>query len=254
MTQPIGNNKPTFEVCISPVFLENYNLEDYIVVVIDVLRATTSMCVAFQNGAELIVPVETTEESMAYKSQGYLVGAERKGEKVEGFDFGNSPYSFMGENINNAKIALTTTNGTRAIKASAKANKLVVGGFVNLNALVNWLKKQNQNVLCVCSGWKTSFNLEDTLFAGALAYHLQENFELSLHRDSVLAAKHLYLISRENLSGFLKDSSHYIRLHNLNIDKDIEFCLTANQTDVVPILKDGVLYEISKLEKADAQL
>lgn len=253
MSQNNSQNKPHFEVCFSPALLGNFNIEDKIVVVIDVLRATTSMCVAFENGAELIVPVETTEESMAYRSKGYLVGAERKGMKVEGFDFGNSPFSFMGDNIKNAKIALTTTNGTRAIKACANADKLVVGAFVNLSVLTAWLKKQNQNVLCLCSGWKNSFNLEDSLFAGALAYHLQEDFELTLNCDSVLASKHLYLIARENMTGFLKNASHYIRLHNLNIDKDIEFCLTANQTNVVPILKDGVLYEISKLEKADAQ-
>ncbi|MBT8195967.1 MAG: 2-phosphosulfolactate phosphatase, partial [Bacteroidia bacterium] len=192
------------------------------------------------------------DESMSYREKGYLVGAERKGEKVEGFDFGNSPFSFMNEKIKGAKIAITTTNGTRAIRASIKADKLVVGSFANLKALTDWLKKQNQNVLCVCSGWKNSFNLEDTLFAGALAYHLQEDFGLSYHRDSVLAAKHLYLISRQDLVGFLKNSSHYLRLHNLQIDKDIDFCLTANQTNVIPILKDGVLYEISKLEKANA--
>ena len=116
-------------------------LEDKIVVVIDVLEQLPPCVLHLNNGAELIVPVETTEESMAYRSKGYLVGAERKGEKVEGFDFGNSPFSFMGENIKNAKIAITTTNGTRAIRASIKADKLVVGLICKFKISYHLVKK-----------------------------------------------------------------------------------------------------------------
>src|SRR5437016_4411967 len=128
--------KKSVEVCFSPQLFDLFNHEDHIVVVIDVLRATSSICIAFQNGVDHIIPVSSVDESMALKSQGYLVAAERNGEKIEGFDLGNSPFSYMDEHIRGNKIALTTTNGTQAIYAARNAFKVVVGSFLNLDALI----------------------------------------------------------------------------------------------------------------------
>ncbi|MFZ9943640.1 MAG: 2-phosphosulfolactate phosphatase [Bacteroidia bacterium] len=233
--------KNTIDVCFSPAMLPLYDYKGAVVVVIDVLRATSSMCIAFENGVRSIVPVATLEESMAYRAKGFLVGAERKGEKVDGFDLGNSPFSFMGDMVKGRDIALTTTNGTQAIKAAEGAAVIAVGSFLNLDALCQWLLKQNKNVVLLCSGWKNAFNLEDTLLAGAVCEQLHDFFGYTDHRDAAIAAKSLYQIAKNDLLGFLEHSSHRHRLAKLQIEEDVQFCLTLNQTTAVPVLMGEAL-------------
>src|SRR6185369_6706749 len=98
--------KKNIEVCSSPQLFELFNFSDSIVVVIDILRASSSMCVAFEHGAEKIIPVAGIEEARKYRDKGFVIAAERDGEMVEGFDFGNSPFSFMGENVKGKSIAI----------------------------------------------------------------------------------------------------------------------------------------------------
>lgn len=237
-----NSEKRVVDVCLSPALFHLYDASDSIVVVIDILRATSSICVAFQHGVKSIVPVSTVEESQAFKSKGYLIGAERHGSMLEGFDLGNSPFSYMDEKVRGRDIALTTTNGTRAINRAKDAHKVVIGSFLNLEPLCDWLREQDKNVICLCSGWKDTFNLEDTLFAGAVVNHLNGDFDLSLNRDSALAALHLYEMAREDLFGFLARSSHRIRLEKLHIEEDIIYCLTPNQTSVIPVLHGDAIY------------
>ena len=235
----------TLEVCFSPALVSQHDIADSVVVVIDVLRATSSMCVAFHHGVNSIVPVASVEESMAYRERGFLVGAERNGEMLDGFDLGNSPFSFMSPELAGKDIALSTTNGTQAIAAAAGAYQLVAGSFLNLDTLANWLSAQDRSVLLLCAGWKNSFNLEDTLFAGALAEQLQPHFTLNRMRDAVLAAIHLYNLARNDLYGFLEQSSHRSRLAKLQIEKDIAYCLTPNQAPVIPVMVNGALVRMA---------
>src|SRR6185369_14917614 len=114
-------NKRDIEVCSSPKLFGLYDYADRIVVVIDILRASSSMCVAFEHGAEKIIPVAGVEEAAKYKQHGFVIAAERDGEMIKGFDFGNSPFSFMGDNVKGKSIALSTTNGTQAIHVARKA-------------------------------------------------------------------------------------------------------------------------------------
>jgi Phosphosulfolactate phosphohydrolase and related enzymes len=173
-----------------------------------------------------------------------LVGAERKGQIVEGFDFGNSPYSYMQPALKDKEVVLSTTNGTKAIDVAKDANTVVIGSLNNLDALCNWLVKQNKNVLCLCSGWQDKFNLEDTICGGAIVDNLLKTGNFTADDDASIAAKYLYLSARDNYMGFLKSSSHRRRLKNLNLNKDIKYCLTPNTTDVIPILKNGKLVKI----------
>lgn len=232
------------EVCFTPGQYEYFKDDFEIVVVIDVLRATSAICSAFNNGIKSIIPVSTIEEAKEYKKKGYLVGAERKGQIVDGFDFGNSPYSYMKEDLRNKEVVLTTTNGTRALNIAKDAETVVVGSLNNLDYLCKWLEKQDKNVLCLCSGWKDKFNLEDTICAGAISEYLVSSGKFTSDEDSSIAAKYLYLSARENYMGYLKSSSHRRRLKNLNLNEDIKYCLTPNQTDVIPILKDGKLVKL----------
>ncbi|MFM7663966.1 MAG: 2-phosphosulfolactate phosphatase [Bacteroidota bacterium] len=237
----MNDSRKRVEVCFTPGEYAYFKDEFETVVVIDVLRATSAICTAFQYGVAAIIPVPTIEEALAYKNQGYLAGAERKGQIVEGFDFGNSPFSYMKEEFIGQEIVLTTTNGTKSLDVAKDAPNVVVGSFLNLEALCSWLEKQEGNVLCLCSGWQDKFNLEDTICAGAICDHLISTGDYISIEDSSIAAKYLFLSAKDNYLGYLKSSSHRRRLKNLNLNEDIKFCLTPNQTDVIPTLKHGKL-------------
>lgn len=210
------------------------------VVVIDVLRATTTMCVALDQGAEKVIPVETIEECLSYRGKdGYILAGERNGRKIEGFHFGNSPFEFMNGVVKGKTLVLTTTNGTRAIKMTEHAHRVVIAGFLNFSALTKWLISEGRDTLLLCSGWRDKFNLEDTVFAGAVINHIKEYFLVD--SDSAFAAEKLYLNSRRNMFHFMKQSSHYRRLAHLGVVNDIKYCLRPDLTDIVPVLKDGAL-------------
>jgi len=240
-----GSNR-TIEVCLTPALIHLHDLSNAIVVVIDVLRATSSMCVAFTQGVNSIIPVAKIEESIAYREKGFLIGAERDGEMLDGFDIGNSPFSYMDEKVKGRDIALTTTNGTQAIAAAKGAKQIVVGSFLNLDALCNWLATQDGNIVLLCSGWKNSVNIEDTLLAGAVVHQMRGDFDFTNLRDTAIIAERLYLLAKDDLNGFLEESSHRNRLKKLNIDKDIEYCLTPNQAHVVPGIINGVMTDLLK--------
>ncbi|RFC55206.1 2-phosphosulfolactate phosphatase [Brumimicrobium aurantiacum] len=230
--------KKLIEVCYTPADYAYFKGKFEIVVVIDVLRATSAICSAINNGVNSVIPVSTIEEAKDYQKKGYLVGAERQGEIVEGFDFGNSPYSYMKPELKGKDIVLSTTNGTRAINIAKEAETVVIGALTNLDVLCEWLAKQDKNVVCLCSGWKDNFNLEDTICGGAIAENLLRTGNFASNEDSSVAAKYLYLTAKDNYFGFLKASSHRRRLKKLNLNEDIKFCLTPNQMDVIPVLRN----------------
>lgn len=232
--------KAQIDVCFSPFLYPVYEKEEQIVVVIDILRATSAICTAFQYGVDKMIPVATVEEATIYKKQGFLVGAERNAIAIEGFDFGNSPYSYMTDKIKGQTVVITTTNGTQAIEAAKNAYAVVIGSFLNITSLCNWLISENKSILLLCSGWKNKFNLEDTLFAGAVTEILSnhESFKLL---DGALATKYLYQQAHQNPYKFLNYSSHKERLAAMGLKDDIKYCLTLDQTNVIPILKDKYL-------------
>ncbi|MBB6131555.1 2-phosphosulfolactate phosphatase [Mucilaginibacter lappiensis] len=224
-------------VCLTPALLPLYNVEEYIVVVIDIFRATSSICYGIENGAEAIIPVSQVEECSAYREKGldYLLAAERDGKVVDGFDFGNSPFSYTTEKVAGKTVVLTTTNGTHALHLSLSAKRIVIGSFLNLTALSNWLKTQHENILLVCAGWKNNFNLEDSLFAGAVIEQLKtEDFVLD---DAAIAANDLFQLGKDDINLYLKKTSHGERLKKLGIEKDIEFCLQVDITTAIPVLE-----------------
>jgi 2-phosphosulfolactate phosphatase len=202
------------------------------------------MCTAFENGVEKIIPVATIEEASEYKKKGYLVGAERNGIALDGFDFGNSPYSYMNDKINGKTIVISTTNGTQAIDAAQKAYKVVIGAFTNITAICDWLDSQNKNILLLCSGWKNKFNLEDSLFAGALTERLlkKSDFQLS---DSALSVSYLYKQAESNPYKFLRNSSHTERLASMGLKHDIKYCLSLDKTKIIPVLEGKYLVRLS---------
>ncbi len=236
------DSRKKVEVCFSPNLYSLHKEDADIVVVIDVLRATSAICAAFDNGIKKIIPVSTVEEAIEYKrNKNYIVAAERKGKIVDGFEFGNSPYSYMNENIKGKTLVLTTTNGTKAFHTAKDAKHVIIGSLINLDAVCDYLFKEYKNVMILASGWQNKFCLEDTICAGAIVEKLLSSGKFTSEHDSSIAAKFLFLSARDNIFGYLKASSHRRRLRALNLNKDIKYCLTPNQTDVVPIRENDYL-------------
>ncbi len=223
------------EVCLTPALLGLYDIENSIVVVIDILRATSSIVYGIDNGAKAIIPVAQVEDCLNYSKHGYLLAAERNGSVVEGYNFGNSPFSYTKEQVAGKTVVLTTTNGTKALHmARSRAKQVVVGSFLNLHALSSWLKTQPHDVLLLCAGWKDQFNLEDTLFAGAVVSEIRESF--TEFDDSGVAAEDLYRVAKDDLRTYISKSSHSHRLAALNIERDVQFCLQLNICEAIPVL------------------
>jgi 2-phosphosulfolactate phosphatase len=147
----------------------------------------------------------------------------------------------MDEAVKGKDIVLTTTNGTHALNIAKPADRIVVGSFLNISALTNYLVEQQKDVLLLCAGWKGRFNLEDTLFAGAVVDQLVQHDGFSDLADSAIASTHLYTQAREDMAAFLANSSHRKRLARLDLEKDINYCLQQDITTAVPVLHEGAL-------------
>lgn len=233
------------DVCLSPEMVHLHKPEGKVVVVIDILRATSCMTTALAHGINSITAVATLDECRAFGLKGCLTAAERDGKKVEGFDFGNSPFSYQDPALKGKDIVVTTTNGTLAIVKSEGAAEILVGSFLNFTSIVTYLRNQELDVLLHCAGWKGKMNLEDTLFAGAVVNALKGEF---MHdEDSVITALHIFYASQHDMIGFLSNSSHVRRLQGLGITKDIEFCLTKDVYNVLPIIRNGKLVAMEEV-------
>ena len=223
------------EVCLTPDLIELYDVRGKIVVVVDILRATSSITTGLAHKVNSIRPVATLSECKDLQNQGYIAAAERGGMMVEGFDLGNSPFGFMIEQLEGADVAMTTTNGTLAITKSLGAKQIIIGSFLNFNAVVNYLKIQPLDILIHCAGWKGRINLEDSLFAGAIADALKNSCEFS--SDAVAVSQSLFLQSSGKFLEFMENSSHVKRLKRLGLEKDIEFCFQLNKYNILPVFK-----------------
>ena len=236
------NDKRTIEVCFSPVLypyiLHNTN---YIVVIIDVLRASTSICTAINNGVKKIIPVAGIEEAKKYKADGFIVAAERNGIKLDFADFGNSPFNFSADIVAGKEIAYSTTNGTQAIKMVKDCNDVIVGCFNNISVASKWMYEQNKNVLLLCSGWKQKFSLEDAVCAGAFVEELMKYPDYCLNCDSATASLDLWDVAKQDLLKYMDKALHRQRLKKFGLDDVLEYTFTLDSINVVPRLIDGAL-------------
>jgi len=232
---------PSVEVCFSPALYPLFHNPEKTVVIADILRATSAIVTALYHGVEKIIPVKTVEEAKKWKEEGFYAAAEREGLVAEGFDMGNSPFSYMKPGLEGKTIALTTTNGTKAIMAAKDCKQILIGSFLNLTITAEYLAKDKNDVLILCAGWKDRFNLEDTLYAGALTRQLTDLYDFSTECDSAIASVYLYNMARHNMMNFLEVSSHRNRLRHLNLDRDVEYCLTENICPVVAKYTNGYI-------------
>ncbi|MGX5818136.1 2-phosphosulfolactate phosphatase [Chitinophaga lutea] len=232
--------KPKLEVCLSPALLHLFDVKNSIVVIIDVLRATSTICTALHNGAAKVIPVATVEECVNIGRQlDAITAGERDGKIAEGLLHGNSPFEYPEEFIGGKVLVLTTTNGTKLLHMAKDAVQIITGSFPNISAVCEYLESQGQNVILGCAAWKDRVNMEDTLFAGAVVSRIKEHFDVSC--DSALAAETLYDAAKGDVFGFMRQASHFHRLSRYGLEEDIRFCLTPDGANVLPILKNGEL-------------
>ncbi|MGL5933126.1 MAG: 2-phosphosulfolactate phosphatase [Cetobacterium sp.] len=219
----------------------NKNLKGKNIVVIDVLRATSVMVTAFKNGAQSIFPFENiddTKQACSLNNNGLLAG-ERKGLKIEGFHFGNSPLDFTPEKIDGKNIFMTTSNGTRAIKNAKGYDNLYIASYLNLSAVANILLKDEKDTVILCAGTDDEFSLDDALCAGMIVNKISEQIKIQTN-DATLSLQILANLS-DNIKGTLKNSKHYSYLKSIGYENDLEYCIQKDICNVVPFYKNGVI-------------
>lgn len=226
--------KIAVDICLSPALYPFYQKENDVVVVVDIFRATTTMCAAFNNGAAAIIPIADIELARKYKSEGFLVGAERKTRRVEFADFGNSPFEYSQEKVSGREIVFTTTNGTRAIDAAKDCGQLLIGAFSNIDMLTDKCLQWGERIIILCAGWNNKVNIEDTLFGGAFVEKLSEKAEVALESDAVRIALGLWESAKDSPLDYIKNSDHYRRLIANGVERDAAYCLRQNTVSVVP--------------------
>ena len=236
-------NKPVLYTSLSPSLLQLYDLSNSIVVIIDVFRATSTIASALFNGAKCVIPVDSVPKAIEIsKNIGGIAAGERDGKIAEGLKHGNSPLEYSRDFIENKTLVLTTTNGTRLLHMALErgADTIVSGSFPNLSAVCDYLISSQKNVILGCAGWKDRFNLEDTLFAGAVISNIKKDF--TIHCDSSLMAETMFSKYKNNLVGFAPKLTHYHRLvERFGLIEDIKYCLTPDVANILPVYKEGKL-------------
>jgi 2-phosphosulfolactate phosphatase len=233
---------PSLHTVLSPRLLNIYDVTNCVVVVIDVFRATSTIATALYNGAARVIPVDTVEQCIQIgKNTGGITAGERDGKVIEGLEYGNSPAEYPRSFIEGKTLVLTTTNGTKLLHMAlnAGASEVITGSFPNISAVCDHLVSQQKNVILGCSAWKDRFNLEDTLFAGAVISRIKEHF--TIHCDSSLMAMDLYSMHRNDMNAFIRNTTHWHRLASYGLEKDLEYCVTHDAANILPVYKNGDL-------------
>jgi 2-phosphosulfolactate phosphatase len=221
------------------------------VIVVDVLRATSSIITALVNGCSGIIPVGTVCQARNLQSEGDLLGGERFCKKIAGFDLGNSPIEYQQADIEGKRIIMTTTNGIRAIQKSHKADHILAGALINASSCANADNELNRDIVIICAGTQDEFSLEDGLGAGLIINEL-----INIHPDKTvelndfgIAMHSSYIHFREHLQAAILDCSNGKKLKKLGFEEDIILCTHVNLFSLVPILRNDILmpYEVLKL-------
>jgi 2-phosphosulfolactate phosphatase len=237
-------SKPSLFTSLSPALIHLYDVSNSVVVIIDIFRATSTIATALYNGAKCVIPVDSISRciELGRQIEGITAG-ERDGQIAEGLEYGNSPFEYSKEFVEGKTLVLTTTNGTRLLHMALEkgATEIVTGSFNNLSAICDHLVDLKQNVILGCAAWKDKVNMEDTLFAGAVISRIRKNFDIRC--DSSHMAEAMYEKGKKNLFAFLKknNASHYHRLMKFDLEKDMRYCLSEDEANVLPVYAGGKL-------------
>ena len=236
------SQKPFLNTVLSPRLLDLYDISNSVVVIIDVFRATSTIATALYNGAAKVIPVDSVDNCIQIgNATGGITAGERDGKVIPGLSYGNSPAEYPRSFIEGKTLVLTTTNGTKLLHMALKngADEVVTGSFPNLSAVCDFLSSQNKNVFLGCSAWKDRFNLEDAMFAGAVIEKVKDHF--TIHCDSSLMASDMYRMHKNDMFSFIRHTTHWHRLASYGLESDLEYCVSPDVANVLPIFKSGAL-------------
>jgi 2-phosphosulfolactate phosphatase len=235
--------RKNLEVCFSPSLLHLYDTKDKVVVIIDIFRATSTITTALANGAAKVIPVASVEEciELGVANAGSITAGERNGQVAPGLQYGNSPLEYPSDFIKGKILHLTTTNGTRLLHMVKDAATIIIGSFLNLQAVCDYLIASGKDVLLGCASWKDRPNMEDNLFAGAVIHHVRDHFQISCDSAHIAASMYADALTKESLLAYLKVGSHYHRLAGYGLMEDLAYCTTTNLHPIVPVLKGDAL-------------
>lgn len=238
---------------LTPYFPETENqFNDSYVIMIDVLRASTTVCAALFAGAKEIIPTDSLDKAVKIYSslskEMSFIGGERNGIKPSGFDAGNSPLEYHSDNVHGKNVIFTTTNGTKIFQKAKLAKARIVGSFVNITSVVNYILEKASilpddskpvRISIICAGNNGLLSYEDVLCAGAFINQFSNFVDDLIISDTADAARHLFLLHSNHLKSFIKTREHAKYLESLGFEDDLEVCLTFDVFPVVPLIKDN---------------
>lgn len=234
------------ETLFIPEEIKNKELAGKLVVVIDVLRASSTIVTALANGCNGFIPIlspkQAKEEAQQFEKERVLLGGEREGKKIEGFDLGNSPREYKREAVKDKTVIFSTTNGVKTLEMVKDAHRIIVGSFLNLKAVGDYCTNYKGDILIICAGREGRFSLEDTACAGMLIDSFKNAFSGTYQEsDASLTAWVLYKKFGNNIFEILRKSRHGRYLESIGLDEDLKFCSQLDFFSIVPIFRDGII-------------
>jgi len=234
------------ETLFIPEEIKNIKLAGKLVIIIDVLRASSTIVSALANGCRGFIPIlspdKAKKKAQEFEKERVLLGGEREGIKIEGFDLGNSPREYKREVVKDKTIIFSTTNGVKTFEMAKGAHRVIIGSFLNLQAVCNYCANYTGDILIICAGKEGKFCLEDTACAGMIVNSLRKVF-LGGHRevDANLTAQLLYKKFDNNILEILRKSQHGRYLESIGLGEDLKFCSQLDLFHIVPIFRDGII-------------
>lgn len=212
-------------------------LENKVVVVIDTLRMSSVITTALANGAKEVIPVAEIEDAVRLakylECNSFLLGGERNGAKIEGFDLSNSPFEYKVDVVKNKTIIITTTNGTKALKKASISDDVIIGCLLNASAVADYLFNKNKNIVIICAGTKGKFSIDDIITAGAIYDKLKN--KISFDSDDLSKASYfLYQMFQNDIPSILKESIPFSIMKRLGYENDLPYCASIDMFYILP--------------------
>ena len=242
------------DVYFSPAQVDEMQLRDKNVIVIDVLRASTTIVTALNNGAREIIPVGSIESAVKVSGNLFgdvvLRGGERNGKIITGFNLGNSPSEYTEEAVKGKSIIFCTTNGSSAMVKAKYAKRMAVAGFINISLAAEFIRTAGEDFSIVCAGKQQLFCIEDAICAGMIVKILAEDAAVPVELgDAAVAAQILYKTMGKNLLKMVKSCDHGKYLVEIGFENDLKTCVDVDAIPVLPLLIGNVI----KLKKDEGK-
>jgi 2-phosphosulfolactate phosphatase len=219
-------------------YVNDDELKGKTAVVIDVLRATSVMTTAIINGASEIIALTEVEDALRMKDAKCILGGERKGLKIKGFDLSNSPLEYTRERVEGKRVVMTTTNGTKTLNKVEAADKIYIACMLNGKAVGKRLVEEEKDTVIVCAGTNGKFSIDDYACAGKIIYEANKFGKVELD-DFAYAAFSAYNDHKDDIISLVKNAYHYKYLLSLGLGEDLKYCFKEDISDLVPEYKSG---------------